>query len=222
MLMFLYYVQYTPYGFYNMALSLMSFAIIALLTYFLNNFEIPATDWNPSYHYTPSIESPRTLYSPIFSMSWYHDLPQLWTMFFPMYGRSHFTTTELAMVDGNYSLLVQTLDNAQQRNRGNNPGLGNEINNNAINNQMNNVEFPMQPIDNAANNNVEEVNDANRSYVNHNLLGANPPQPNLLQNADSDYVLDISDDPNNNNRRNDWRGANDNTGSNYRRIDDGA
>jgi len=88
-----------------------------LFTYFLLTFEVPALEWNPSAHYTPSLNSPRALYFPIFSLTWNHELPPIWTMFYPLFGRSYFTNNELALVNGNYSLLRSTLEIAQQRNR---------------------------------------------------------------------------------------------------------
>jgi len=210
MLMFLYYVQYTPYGFYNIALFMMSWTILGLLGYFLKSFEIPGIDWNPSYHYTPSIDSPRTLFVPIFSLTWYHDLPQLWTMFFPMFGRSYFSSTELSMVNRNYPLLVSTLENAAQ-------GVSAADNNQEENNQ-NGFDFPMQQIgnNNQGNQNNEQASPSNQNRPNQNN------QPNLLQNADSDFVLDLSGglgNDNRNNNRHNWSGE-ENSGNRYRRIDE--
>ena len=111
---FLYYVQYTAFGFYNLALYTLITMCLAVLSYHLLAFEIPALSWNPFHHYAPSTDSPRTLYVPIFSLSWYHDLPQLWTMFYPLFGRSTFTEAQLAMVDRNNQLLGETLENAFQ------------------------------------------------------------------------------------------------------------
>jgi len=119
LLMFLYYVQFTPYGFYSMALFLIAYMVMGLFTYFLLNFEIPALNWNPFHHYTPSVEQPRTLFFPAFSLSWYHDLPQMWTMFYPLFGRSTFTPAQMSLVDRNHILLNNTLTNAlQSRNAG--------------------------------------------------------------------------------------------------------
>jgi hypothetical protein len=121
--MFLFYVLETPYGFYKTALMEAILAVSALFLYFMMHFEIPGLSWNPSYHYTPSVEKPRTLFFPIFSLSWYHDLPQLWTMFYPLFGRSHFTPAELSMVDRNSVLLQQTLENGAAGRR---PEVGGE------------------------------------------------------------------------------------------------
>lgn len=114
-LCFLHYVQYTAYGFTYQALYLLLASVTGIFAYHLLKFEIPALSWNPSYHYTPSIESPRALFFPLFSLGWYHDLPQIWTMFYPLFGRSRFTQAQLAMVDRNGALLQQTLDEAFQR-----------------------------------------------------------------------------------------------------------
>lgn len=114
-LCFLYYVQFTAYGFFTIALDLMVTSICAVFAYHMMHFEIPALEWNPFHHYTPSVDSPRTLFFPAFSLSWYHDLPQIWTMFYPLFGRSRFTQPQLAMVDRNTMLLQQTLDQAFQR-----------------------------------------------------------------------------------------------------------
>ena len=114
MVMFIYYFQHTIYGFYELAISILRFGIYAVFGYFLLTFEIPALQWNSSYHYTPSLQSPRTLYFPVFSLAWIHDLPPIWTMFYPLFGRSHFSTEELALVDGNHVLLQQRLHRAQE------------------------------------------------------------------------------------------------------------
>jgi len=211
MLMFLYYVQYTVYGFYNLALFIMTWVILGMVAYFLNNFEIPAVDWNPSYHYTPSIDSPRTLYIPIFSLTWYHDLPQLWTMFFPLFGRSHFSNTELAMVNRNHPLLMATLENAANgiRPGGNNEEEGGQGNNN--------FGFPMQQMANVEGENQDE-NGGNEGNNGSPVQGGAGANSNLLQNTDSDFVLDI---PSNEvgNRGGNRTGSDEGSGNRYRRID---
>ena len=88
-------------------------SVAGTFAYFLLNFEIPALQWNPSAPYTPSYRSPRMLYFPIFSLTWVHDLPPIWTMFYPLFGRSHFSNVELSFVDGNYALLRQRLEAAR-------------------------------------------------------------------------------------------------------------
>jgi len=117
LVMFIYYFQHTVLGFYDLGLTLLKLSVYMLFTYFLLTFEVPALEWNPSAHYTPSLNSPRALYFPIFSLTWNHELPPIWTMFYPLFGRSYFTNNELALVNGNYSLLRSTLEIAQQRNR---------------------------------------------------------------------------------------------------------
>ena len=68
------------------------FSVLWLMAYMLKQYEIPAMeDWNPFYHYTPSNDKPRTLYFPAFSLNWLHDIPPIWTMFFPLADRSTFT-----------------------------------------------------------------------------------------------------------------------------------
>lgn len=88
---------------------------MGLFTFHLITFEIPALSWERYATYTPSVSSPRTLFFPAFSLSWYQDLPQIWTMFYPLFGRSTFTQAQLAMVDRNGSLLQQALEEAYQR-----------------------------------------------------------------------------------------------------------
>ncbi|KAL4506679.1 hypothetical protein ABPG72_000250 [Tetrahymena utriculariae] len=152
---FLFYTQNTVYGYYSSLLSAIIFLILAFFCYILEEFEIPAVSWNESYHYTPSTHRPRVLYFPIFNLGWYYDLPQLWTMFYPLYGREHFTQAQLSLVDSNYILLNQTLDNAQ---RGNNNDLGILMNfqQNGNNNQNNN-----------ANQNNQAVNADNQNQANN-------------------------------------------------------
>lgn len=88
---FLFYVQNTAYGYYSLLLVISIFFNLSFFCIILDEFEVPGVRWNESYHYAPSINRPRCLYFPIFNLGWYHDLPQLWTMFYPLYGRDHFT-----------------------------------------------------------------------------------------------------------------------------------
>ena len=121
------------------------------------------------------------------------------------------------MVDRNYPLLVSTLENAAQGG----PAINNQFQPQAENpiNPGNGFGFEGQ----AAGNVAENQNDNSAAAV----LGENRPNPgagqpgsspNLLNNTDSDYILDIPEDEQA--RRNAWRQNNQNTGSNYRRIDD--
>jgi len=105
---------------------------------FITFIEIPALSWNPSYHYTPTAEKPRTLYNPLFSMAWYYDLPQLWTMFYPLHDRSTFTENEMALVDRKYVILNQLLNNQPIVEFEGNPnpnGINNLDANSIVNNQ---------------------------------------------------------------------------------------
>ena len=83
----------------------MMFASLWISAYMLKTYEIPATDWNPFHHYSPSENKPRTLYFPGFSMNWLHDIPPLWTMFFPLADRTTFTAAQLSLVDRDNILL---------------------------------------------------------------------------------------------------------------------
>lgn len=112
--MFCFYIQFNSYAFYDEAFVCIVLATISLLLLFIIFIEIPALSWNPSFHYTPSVEKPRTLYNPLFSMSWYYDLPHLWTMFFPLHDRSTFTENEMALIDRKYLVLSQLLNPQQE------------------------------------------------------------------------------------------------------------
>lgn len=133
MLIFFYYFQHTVYGFYERAFYMMEYSIYAAFCYFLLTFELEALDWDPTHHYTPSPEKPRTLYFPTFSLTWIHDIPPLWTMFYPLFGKSHFSERELSLVNGNYELLSQVLQESQQRAAGGEEGLNiGLLNNNQV------------------------------------------------------------------------------------------
>jgi len=84
----------------------MAFTTIWFQCYILLKYEIPAAnEWNPFHHYCPSENKPRALYFPGFSINWLHDIPPLWTMFFPLADRSTFTEAQLSLVDRNNILL---------------------------------------------------------------------------------------------------------------------
>jgi len=51
----------------------------------------------------PTSERPRALYQPLFSLTWYHDLPPFWTMFIPFYQREEFNQQELSLIDQRYA-----------------------------------------------------------------------------------------------------------------------
>ena len=120
LLIYLFYVNFNAYAFFGPAFLVLILSSLTILTGFLASLEIPALSWNPSYHYTPSIHKPRTLFFPMFNLSWYYDLPQIWTFFYPLHGRGTFTAAELSLVDRNYLLLNQTLENAANYPQGGN------------------------------------------------------------------------------------------------------
>jgi len=129
------------------------------------------------------------------------------------------------MVNRNHPLLMATLENAANgiRPGGNNEEEGGQGNNN--------FGFPMQQMANVEGENQDENggnegnNGGNRpnQSSNDNLLGS-PVQggaganSNLLQNTDSDFVLDI---PSNEvgNRGGNRTGSDEGSGNRYRRID---
>lgn len=118
--LFLFYVKFNCYGFAFLALYL---TISFIVTFFILNildFEIPALSWNPYMHYAPSMDKPRTLYFPLFSMANYYDLPHFWSMFYPLHDRSYFNNSQMALVDRNFMLLNSTLENARNNNMNNN------------------------------------------------------------------------------------------------------
>lgn len=94
----------------------------------------------------------------MFNLSWFYDLPQIWTFFYPLHGRETFTPTEMSLVDRNYILLNQTLENAA-----NNPQ---PLNNNQ------NINF-------AGINVGEGAQNANDNNLAENLHGNYDPQNNL-------------------------------------------
>jgi hypothetical protein len=152
-----------------MALIILIFSVFALFTFHLLTFEIAALSWERYATYTPSVSSPRTLFFPAFSLGWYQDLPQIWTMFYPLFGRSTFTSAQLAMVDRNGALLQQTLEEAYQR--------GENLHQDAANDQNNNQEA--EALDNQ--NNPDNQNNAENA--NNNPPNANNSGNNLFSKA---------------------------------------
>ncbi len=114
------------------------------------------------------------------------------------------------MVDRNYPLLMSTLQTAGQRGdqQEGNEGQGN-LNNN-------NLEFALQELGNGFQN-EENVEEGNNSPSRAN-------NPNLLQNADSDVVLDMSNAMGGGNNRNENnrgdQSAEESSGHRYRRINE--
>lgn len=121
---YLWYVNFNVYAIFGPAFLALVFICLSILTGFLAFLEIPALSWNPSFHYTPSIHKPRALFFPMFNLSWFYDLPQLWTFFYPMHGRSTFTPAEMSLVDRNYILMNQTLETAVNNPQGLNQDFG--------------------------------------------------------------------------------------------------
>lgn len=113
--MYLFYINFNGYAFYSVAFLTLVFLTMTFFSLILAFVEVPAVNWNPSFHYAPSINKPRSLYFPMFSLSWYYDLPAIWTLFFPLHDRSTFTNAEMSMVDRNYVLLNQTLEQANNQ-----------------------------------------------------------------------------------------------------------
>ncbi|CAK86075.1 unnamed protein product (macronuclear) [Paramecium tetraurelia] len=108
--LFLWYVRSTSYGFYSLAMQTLSYACLGTFFLFISLYEIPSLGWNPLSYYTPTIDRPRCYYLPVFSLSWVNDLPQLWSMFYPLHGRRYFQIENLALVDRNFPLLNNLLD----------------------------------------------------------------------------------------------------------------
>ncbi|CAD8184833.1 unnamed protein product [Paramecium pentaurelia] len=108
--LFLWYVRSTNYGFYSLAMLSLSYACFGTFCLFIFLYEIPSLGWNPLSYYTPTLDRPRCYYLPVFSMNWVNDLPQLWSMFYPLYGRRYFQIQNLALVDRNFPLLNNLLD----------------------------------------------------------------------------------------------------------------
>ncbi len=89
---FCYYFQATLFGFYQLGFYVANFWILFFFAYLLRTYEIPSVNtWNQFHHYVPNENKPRCMYFPLFSLNWLHDLPPLWTMFYPMADRSTFT-----------------------------------------------------------------------------------------------------------------------------------
>ena len=193
MMMFLYYVQFTSYGFYSMGLFLTTYLILGLFALMLSLFEIPGLEWNPFHHYTPSIDSPRMMYFPVFSLSWYHDLPQMWSMFYPLFGRSSFTVAQMSMIDRNYILLNNTMASAVASRNGLN------LHNNSFEGglQLNQLNENLNPEENNINQHPNNQQNAPPNLENPN--GINPPINN------NNYLIDLNGQLGaNNNAINNW------------------
>ena len=174
-------MKFTIYGYYYLALY---FTVCLSFGYFGLNlilFEIPALSWNPSYHYVPSMDKPRVLYFPLFSISSYYDLPHFWSMFYPLHDRSYFTTPQMSLIDRNFILLNTTMENARQNNHINNNNNNNELNFDfEMQNLLNPAAHPNNPIPAVENNRPVNV-----EHVPENLIHEedNSIHQNLLRNS---------------------------------------
>ncbi|CAD8161569.1 unnamed protein product [Paramecium pentaurelia] len=110
-----YYMQCTLFGHYQLVQYISLFGQLGVFCYFIHKFEIPALNWSDRSPYTPTINRPRAYYVPLFPMSWINDTPQLWSMFYPLYGRRYFQIQNLALVDQNFPLLNQILEQEIQQ-----------------------------------------------------------------------------------------------------------
>lgn len=117
LLAFLLYVNLTAYGFYLKAFLAANFTIFGTILYLIAAYEIPASNARPDNLALPSLNRPRALYQPLFSLTWYHDLPPFWSLFMPLYDRTSFSPEEMSMVDKNFHLLNQHLRTRPDRER---------------------------------------------------------------------------------------------------------
>lgn len=177
--MFLYHLNNTAYGYYNILFGFMSGLSFLLISYTLLNLEIEALDWNPSFFFTPSVDKPRMLYYPLFNMSEFYDLPQFWTMFYPLYGRGEFHEEEMALVDRNYVLLNNRMNNSLNNNG------------NIIINMEGNIEIEMEERNN---------NNVNQNIENPDLR--NNRNENLQYNSSNNVAITLNVNPNGNVLRN--------------------
>ncbi|KRX07270.1 hypothetical protein PPERSA_06885 [Pseudocohnilembus persalinus] len=178
-LCFLIYIQQTIYGFYYLAYNALLFTCFGYLGLILYYFEVPAMTWNPSFNFTPTAERPRTLYFPLYTMNWFYDLPQLWTMFYPLHGRKFFTQDQLSLVDRDYIRLNNYLRNgvAQQQQQQFNALVN-------INQQQNN-EQPQQQFngqENAGNLADQPQNNENQQNINIQQRDLNHIDNNNIEN----------------------------------------
>lgn len=102
---FMVHVRCTTYGFYYLGLFLLTLLVFYIMLEVLLCFELPTIVLNPASTFVPTQHRPRLLYLPVFNLNWLYDLPQLWTMFYPLHGRSFFTEAQLSIVDNNTVLF---------------------------------------------------------------------------------------------------------------------
>jgi len=108
-LSFLSYLQLCPLPLHELALSLLNslymlFALSALLL-----LELPSLSQHLHDFSRATEMRPRALYQPFFSLTWYHDLPPLWTMFVPFFDRDCFCADELTLVDEERARMAEYL-----------------------------------------------------------------------------------------------------------------
>ena len=96
------YLNFTAYGLYSSAVKILSCFIMSYFFFSFMLFEIPALELNPNHLEKPTNARPRALYQPLFSLTWYHDLPPFWTMFMPFYDRQYFNNDEMSLLDERY------------------------------------------------------------------------------------------------------------------------
>ena len=191
---FLYYVKFTIYGFFSLALCWVFCSSCAFFSLAMLVFEIPALSWNPSFHYVPSLDKPRLLFFPLFSFSSYYDLPHFWSMFYPLHDRSTFTPAQMSLVDKNFVLMNSSFENTRNNgnfaNNGNSANVGNLANNGNsenIGNLANNGNSAN--LGNLANNgNLQHFNEVNFDFEMQNLLN---PQANSSSAGDNDRARGI-------------------------------
>jgi hypothetical protein len=85
-----FYVNFTVYGFYYHALLVYALLILSICIGALAWFEAPAMQLPINDFNRPSKNKPRTMFQPFFSLTWYHDLPPIWSAFIPFYDRNYF------------------------------------------------------------------------------------------------------------------------------------
>lgn len=106
----LFYCSHSLLGYKNWLMTCALSLTLCVLAVLLLKVEIPAmTLWNKTRWYTPTENRPRAAYFPSFNLLWMNDIPDLWTMCVPLFGRGFFAQEELAVVDQDYELLRGTM-----------------------------------------------------------------------------------------------------------------
>lgn len=110
-MIYLLYVNFTIHGFYSAAVVSLNLFAFGVIAFCLGAFEMPARMLRDADFNKPTMNRPRVLYQPLFSITWYHDLPPFWTTFLPFYDRTYFTPEEMSLLDQNYQMLMPYLRN---------------------------------------------------------------------------------------------------------------